>query len=320
MSRHSVAVPARSSPPSVPLRSSGVTLARLTHDCAEVPPAPPRASVDAWLQRHRRGVVRGVGAVLVAIALCGFVVEPRVTVRSGDIDVRYEADFLTPYEAGELGAAHVRGLERIEAVTGLRHSGRIVVTAVSSPGRDRGGADGVVLHYQHLDTDRVAGFRLPPHELVHVLTARLNPSPSPLLREGVAVYVSWLLDGGQALAAIPPDLAALERSEAFGLGDLHRDVKAEYGAAGTVVRFLVETRGWDRFWRIYAAGSDLDSAARVGFGAGAATLRRDVTCWLLAQGVAPTRAGVPGAGDVAGSAGAAAGSAPSSGGVQCPTA
>lgn len=204
-----------------------------------------------------------------------------VTVRDGDVALTYDRSWISEYEAQRLLAAHRRALAGVERLTGLRHEGVVRVRARRARGRDVADVAGIDIHFRRLGRGHVAGYRPPTHEITHVLAAAVNGGPAPLLREGLAVYVAWRLERRGSLREPPGNLAALARSDAFSIEPLARRIDGEYRRAGTLVRWLVERYGWDRFFRAYAAGHDLHTVLSRGFGLDPETVPTQVAAWAL---------------------------------------
>ena len=205
-----------------------------------------------------------------------------VTVRGGDVVLTYDRSWISDYEAGRLLGAHRRALAGVERLTGLRHDGVVRVRARRERGRDVADMGGVDIHFRRLGRGHVAGYRPPAHEHPPAPPPRVSGRPSPLLREGVAVYVAWRLERRGTLREPPGDLVALEASDAFGIEPLARHVDGEYRRAGTLVRWLVERHGWERFFRAYSTGRDVRSVLSVGFGLDPDTVPAQVAAWAMA--------------------------------------
>ena len=121
----------------------------------------------------------------------------------------------------------------------------IQVVVVPGPGRCHADADGITLRADH------AGRRDGTHELVHFLA---GSSWRPI-DEGLAVYLTEELWGAhrgfttQVRARVYLDLSLARPLQPPELREGMSRV--DYDTAGAFVRWLIESRGAERFWRLY---------------------------------------------------------------------
>ncbi len=122
----------------------------------------------------------------------------------------------------------------------------------------------------------VATLDIVRHEIAHIVTRQATKGPfgiAPWMNEGISVYAQSRLLENQAAAlesAISGDrVLSYKELNSSASGSIAGTVGLYYGQAGSIVRFLVETYGADKFadlLKVFKDGSTADKALQAVYG------------------------------------------------------